>query len=115
MPKPYSQLRAQMSKAAQARAAAKAAAMEVAMPDPFTALVRLSHAWSQDPHRQPHLQVCPACREALLTDVGSDSTLIPGPHRMALDASQVLGFTFSDGPRDTCALHPFLHGEDAHG
>jgi hypothetical protein len=33
MPKPYSQLRAQMSPEAQARAAAKAAAMEATMPD----------------------------------------------------------------------------------
>jgi hypothetical protein len=85
------------------------------MPDAFTALVHLSHAWSQDPQRQPNLQVCPACRDALLSDLDSHFTPMPGPHRMTLDASQVLGFTFSDGPRETCALHPFLHGEDAHG
>jgi hypothetical protein len=82
------------------------------MANAFTALFRLSHAWSQDPRREPHLQVCATCREALLTDLDSHFTPIPGPHRMTLDNAQVLGFTFSDGPVATCALHPFLHTED---
>jgi hypothetical protein len=39
MPKPYRQLRAQMSPEAQAQAAAQAAALEAAMPDPRLATI----------------------------------------------------------------------------
>jgi hypothetical protein len=88
------------------------------MPDAFAALLRLRETCLQDPlwvgtHQAPHLQICAACRDALLHDLDRQFLPMPAPHRMTLDNAQVLGFTFEDGPPDTCALHPFLHGEDA--
>jgi len=82
------------------------------MPDALVALARLRGAWSQDPQREPHLTLCATCREALLADLERLFPPSPAPTAKTLDGSLVMGFTFSDGPRETCALHPWLHQDD---
>jgi hypothetical protein len=77
---------------------------------PLEALSRLSGAQAQDPHlTHPELALCAACREALLGDLEALFVPIAGRHTRLLEHSTVMGFTFSDGPQEACALHPLLH------
>lgn len=81
---------------------------------PHAALMHLSLHRSAAGDRAGHLTVCARCRESLLDDLDSHFTAMEPPVIRSLEGSQIMGFTLSDGPRDTCALHALLHEEDAH-
>ena len=64
---------------------------------PMEVLMHLRHAWIHEPQRALTLTVCPACREALLHDLDSYFVPVKGSMHRILEASQVMGFTFTDG------------------
>ena len=80
---------------------------------PVEVLMHLRNAWLQEPQRALTLTLCPACRDALCNDLDSMFVPVDGLHSRGLEGSQVMGFTFSGGQAETCALHALLEEEYA--
>jgi hypothetical protein len=82
---------------------------------PLAVLHKLSQAYAdlRQQHMMrdeaPGLMVCPACRAALLNDLDRMFIPIIAEHARGLEGSQVMGFTFSQGTPEQCALGPFVH------
>jgi hypothetical protein len=73
------------------------------------ALARCCATWVHDPAREPCLPLCTDCRAAMVQEFASLCRPVEGHHRE--DLGRLYGFTFTDGPVETCGLHPWLHGE----
>ena len=62
------------------------------------------------------LALCPRCTATLLDDLaGLFAPPPPGQAPLTLAGSCIMGFTFTEGPEDTCMLHRALAEEPAHG
>jgi hypothetical protein len=80
----------------------------------FAALHKLARAWA-DLRQQgltqdapPVLVLCQDCEAVLLRELAAMFEPVQDLHRVLLPRSQVMGFTFEQGPPAMCALHPFL-------
>jgi hypothetical protein len=62
------------------------------------------------------LAVCPRCTATLLDELaGLFAPLPPGQAPLTLAGACIMGFTFTEGPDETCMLHRALAEEPAHG